>query len=404
MRVLYVSQTGMTEPLGQSQVIPYLAGLARAGFEIDLIAFEPQAAHDEAVERVHAELAARGIEYRWLRRSPAHDIASKARESLAGLMRLLPRAIARRPRLIHARATIAATIAHLTARLSPGARFLFDCRGLIADEYADVGYWQRGSLRYRLLKAVELGLFRRADAMVVLTDRLRRWLRDEARLVSSATPIEVIPCCVDVDRFTFRLDARVATRAALGVGDRFVLVYSGSLGSYYSDEEMATLFAALRRRREATFLVLSRSPMDRLRAALRARGVAETDVVTRSASSDEMPALLGAADAAVSFITPLFSKMASSPTKLAEYLAIGLPVAVSAGIGDQDDVVRALPDLLPSAGSLSLAEIERVAVELAARSAPTDDERRRARALAVQQFSLALGVERYANLYRRLAA
>ncbi len=44
LRVLYVSHTGMTEPLGHSQVIPYVEGLARAGFLMEIMAFEPERA------------------------------------------------------------------------------------------------------------------------------------------------------------------------------------------------------------------------------------------------------------------------------------------------------------------------------------------------------------------------
>src|SRR4051812_44529488 len=40
MRALYISYDGMTDPLGQSQVIPYLAGLAEAGHEICLVSCE----------------------------------------------------------------------------------------------------------------------------------------------------------------------------------------------------------------------------------------------------------------------------------------------------------------------------------------------------------------------------
>lgn len=38
--VLFLSYDGMTDPLGQSQVIPYLAGLSKAGYPIHLISFE----------------------------------------------------------------------------------------------------------------------------------------------------------------------------------------------------------------------------------------------------------------------------------------------------------------------------------------------------------------------------
>ena len=38
--VLYLSYDGMSDPLGQSQVLPYLAGLTRRGHRITLVSFE----------------------------------------------------------------------------------------------------------------------------------------------------------------------------------------------------------------------------------------------------------------------------------------------------------------------------------------------------------------------------
>ncbi len=40
MKVLYISYDGMTDSLGQSQVIPYLIGLRSKGHEISLISCE----------------------------------------------------------------------------------------------------------------------------------------------------------------------------------------------------------------------------------------------------------------------------------------------------------------------------------------------------------------------------
>jgi len=39
-RVLYISYNGMLDPLGQSQVIPYLKELSRAGVSLTLLSFE----------------------------------------------------------------------------------------------------------------------------------------------------------------------------------------------------------------------------------------------------------------------------------------------------------------------------------------------------------------------------
>jgi glycosyltransferase involved in cell wall biosynthesis len=402
-RVLYLSQTGMTEPLGRSQVVPYLRGLQRAGWHIEVIAFEPKATSADEVARVRALLADDAIDYTALTRSAAHDVATKARESLQGLMRVLMTAARRRPRLIHARATLPAFVAECAARLLPWARLLFDCRGLVADEYVDFGHWQRQSWRYRAFKLAERHLFARADGMVVLTDRMRRWLKDEARLVAPERPIEVIPCCVDLARFTVDDARRAQARAALGAGDRFVLAYAGNLNAWYCDEEMAELFAAVRRRRPALFAVYTRSPSDKLRAALARRGVADGDVHIAAVAPDDMPARLAAADAAVSFAEPRFSKIASSPVKVAEYLASGLPVVVNRGVGDQDAMMQAEPHLLVDAGLLGEREIDRAAAALLARAGDRD-LRERAHLLATMRFALDLGVARYQRLYEQLVS
>ena len=39
-RVLYVSYDGMTDPLGQSQVLPYILGLNKKGYQFTLVSFE----------------------------------------------------------------------------------------------------------------------------------------------------------------------------------------------------------------------------------------------------------------------------------------------------------------------------------------------------------------------------
>jgi glycosyltransferase involved in cell wall biosynthesis len=396
-RSLYLSHTGLTEPLGRSQVVPYLEGLARAGWRIEVVAFEPATASAAEIARLVDELAARGIGYRWTRRRASPRLGVKVRESARAFVALVGRALAARPRIVHARSYLPGAVAQAVARLVPGARFLFDCRGLLGDEYADGGYWSRGSFRYRLLKRFERRLFGRADGVVTLTDRLRRWLRDSA-LVGPDTPVEVIPCCVDLARFSVDARARAAARAALGAGERLVLAYAGSLGSWYCEEEMARLFAAVRRRRPSLFAVYSRAPTERLRAALAQQGVPDEDVAVRPTAPADMPAALAAADAAISFARPWFSKIASSPVKVAEYLACGVPVVLNRGIGDQDDLFTSAAVI--DAGELGADDLERAAERVCALRPVADEARRVARA----RFALdEIGVARYCRLYEQLA-
>ena len=400
-RAVYVSHTGMSEPLGYSQVIPYVEGLARAGFSMEIVVFEPERATDDEIRAVDEQLRAAGIGYYWSRRSASHSFSVKMAEASRALARLLALALVRRPRIVHARSYLPAAVAQLTASLSPGTRFLFEVRGLLSEEYVDAGHWSAESYRYKLLKRVEKRLFARAAGVVVLTERHRRYLVDETRLVPRDTPIEVIPTCVDVKRFSATAEARARWRRELGAGDRFVLVYAGTLGAWYREEEMVRFYAALRRRRPARFVLYTHSPTDRFDAAIERVGVPRDEVVVRRVPPSEMPAALSAADAAVSFITPCFSKLGSSPTKTAEYLAIGLPTVLNRGIGDSDQLVDEVPAVI-DAGGLAQEELENAADGLAALDVGA--LRESARRAALERFSIeTVGLPRYVQLYERLA-
>jgi glycosyltransferase involved in cell wall biosynthesis len=404
MRALYVSHTGMSEPLGRSQVVPYLLGLARAGVQLDIVAFEPATAHAREIAEVTDVLARQGIGYAWTRRSPSHALATKVQESLRAFAQLMTRALRRRPRVIHARSYLPGAVAGLVRLLTPGSRFLFDCRGLLGDEYVDFGHWSRQSLRYRLIKVAERRLFGGADAVVVLTERLKQWLSREQKLVRDDKPIEVIPCCVDLARFAVDAAARARARARLDAGERLVLAYAGTLGSFYSEAEMAALFAAVRRRRPALFAIFTRADAGPLRAALARHGVSDGDIRVQAAAATEMPELLSAADVGLSFIEPRFSKLASSPVKLGEYLATGLPVAVNRGVGDLDRLLADHPGSLFDAGHMSARELDDVAARLATLPLEDTAARARHRAVAARHFALEdVGVARYRRLYERLA-
>jgi glycosyltransferase involved in cell wall biosynthesis len=167
-------------------------------------------------------------------------------------------------------------------------------------------------------------------------------------------------------------------------------------------EELADLLACAHEEDTQTFtLVLTQSPPEMIARALRARGVRDDDFLIRRVEPADVPRYLRAADVAVSFIKPCYSKLSSSPTKLAEYLAAGLPVVCNAGIGDVDAVVEServgviVRELNRDAYRAALVEVEALCRE------PGVAER--CRDAASRRFDLSVvGGSRYRRLYRRL--
>jgi len=377
VRSLYLCYFGLREPLVQTQVLPYLRELAASGVAMSLLTFEPERFDDEAEWR--ERLRRDGITWYTLRYHGRPALPATLYDVVRGAFRAASIARREKVQILHGRSHVGAAIGALAKRMCR-ARLIFDFRGLLAEEYVDHGNWRAGSPLFRLTKRAERWLLRDADGVVFLTEAMRRPL---------PVPVEVIPCCVDVDRFG------AAAREELGAGDRVVYVYSGALGGYYLFEEIARLMRADPR---AFALILTQSAPRPMIEALERAGFAPGEFRVLPVTPREVPGYLRAADVGVSLIRQSPARLASSPTKFAEYLAAGLPVIHSAGVGDLDAQIERhrVGALVRSFDEAAYAEAVRVVAEL--RRDP--ETAARCRALARAGYDLhEIGGARYRRLY-----
>lgn len=414
MHTLYVCYFGLREPLVQTQVLPYLRQLQRAGLRVSLLTFEPSGLESWPAgdaQLWEARLREEGITWRARRYHKRPTLPATLYDIAVGVLTIVWWGWRERLDVLHARSYVAALTARL-ARPFTGSKLLFDIRGLMAEEYVDAGSWSAGGLLYRLTKAAERGLLRSADGFIVLTRRARALLFPAAvgaeedatgESVVQGRPLAVIPCCVDVAQFRLAETAeRAQVRRDLGVNGRRVVIYVGSLGGWYLTEETLALFETARRQDPTTYaLILTPRDVAQVEQQLRARGYAEADFRVLSVAPTEVARYLAAADIALSLIKPCYSKQASSPTKIAEYLACGVPVISTAGIGDLDALFAR-----ESVGVIlrGFAEADYVAaLQTLDKMRATPELRTQCRQVAVTEFDLErVGGVRYRRLYQRL--
>jgi glycosyltransferase involved in cell wall biosynthesis len=398
-RALHLCYFSLREPLVQTQVLPYLRELAAGGIAMSLLTFEPEMKkrwNADSIAAWREQLRSEGIEWHMLPYHKRPSLPATLYDIVAGGFRAA--AIVRREKIdvLHGRSTVGAAIGAMAKRLT-SARLIFDIRGFLAEEYADSGNWSEGGLLYRLTKAAERCLYRAADGFVVLTERARQTLFPNG---TSGKPIEVIPCCVDPARFAAAaLRDRDDLRRELGLTGREVFVYAGALGGYYLIRETVELLAAARDRDARVFaLVLTQGSPGPVTAELQRLGFSTDDYRVMQVAPDDVPAYLRAADVALALIRPSFARRAMSPTKFAEYLASGLPILASAGIGDLDAHIEAarVGVLLKSFDRAAYDDALRAIEEL--RCDPALAERCRAEARARYDLHTVGGV-RYRRLY-----
>jgi len=403
-RVLFISYNGMLDPLGQSQVIPYLRELARRGVEFTLLSFERAKAFEpegiSECEQLREKLKGHGIEWHWLRYHQRPSIPATIYDVMAGYRKAAALVRKNRIEMVHARGHIPATIA-LALKRRFGTKMIFDLRGLMAEEYVDAEHWREGGAPYRLTKAAERRILAATDGIVTLTERIWPIIREWEGLCGRRVQHEVIPCCVDLSLFKFSVEERARRRVELGLGERLTMVYSGSLDGWYLTEQMADFFASyLKRDERAHLLWLTTGSHERVRELMARRNIAPENFSVRAVASAEVPSYLAAADVGLAFIKRCVSKLASSPTKNGEYLACGLPLVINAGVGDSDALINDWKAgvLIEEFSDETFAEAGR-AVEAAVQD---PEARSHARSVAEKVFDLKIAGERYAALYERV--
>ena len=304
--------------------------------------------------------------------------------------------------MVHARSHIPAFISlRLKQRL--GVKMIFDVRGLMAEEYIDAGHWRAESMAARVTKRMEARALNASDGVVTLTDALWTEMQGWPSLKSRKLAHETIPCCIDLEAFQFDEQARIARRAEIDAGDRLVLVYSGSIGGWYMTSEMAAFFAVLKRQRpKAFFLWLTQGERSIVDNAMTAAGLAADDYSVRSVAPADVSSWLSAGDAGIAFYRPGTSRLGTSPVKVNEYLACGLPVIINAGVGDSNELITRenIGALVSDFNDVSYASAAEAIGNFAERSEQT---RQRTRAVAERLFDVRrVGVERYARLYENV--
>jgi len=390
--ILYVSYDGMLEPLGQSQVVAYLEKLA-PGRRIHLISFEkPRDWRDEARRQAMRErLGKAGIDWHPLRYTKWPPVISAVWDIAKGTGAAIWIANRERPTWCHGRNMLCAAMLLPAAKLFRG-RLIADIRGFWADERVDGDIIPSGGVVHRVLKALERMVLRSADQIITLTDASVPRLRKDEGFGHPEAPISVIPTCADLDRFTIQ---------GAPPRDPFVLGYVGSVGTWYLLDDMLNFFRMLHERRpDARLLVVNRGEQEFIRSRASGLGIEPAAMEIVAAEHRDMPRQIARMSAAMALIKPAYSKIASAPTKVAEYLGCGVPCLGNAGVGDMESILegRGVGVCLRGFSDKEMRE----AVDRFLTLAGKEGVQQRCRDVAMEKFSLEAGVDSYARIYASL--
>lgn len=343
-RVLYLSYDGMTDPLGQSQVLPYILGLSKKGYHFTVVSFEKSERFEKDRGIVEEFCKENGIEWHPLMYTKRPPILSTLKDIRTLKTKIKTLHSVRAFDLVHCRSYIAA-LAGLWMKKEYGVKFIFDMRGFWADERIDGGLWNLKNPAfkavYQYFKKKERKFLQKADHTISLTSNAKKEIESWDK---NFAPIEVIPCCVDLELFDPEKIcpaevARVKNELHINSGQK-IISYIGSIGTWYLLDEMLDFFKVfLQENKEAVFLFVTRDNKKEIEDRLVKKEIDPEAVRIIAAERKQMPLFISVSDYSIFFIKPAYSKKASSPTKQGEIMAMGIPVICNDNVGDTSTVV-----------------------------------------------------------------
>lgn len=345
--ILFISYDGMTDPLGQSQVIPYLKGLTTYGYRFTILSCEKKEPYQKNKHLITESLKFLPIEWVPIKYHKNPPVLSAVYD-----LHMLKKKAALLHNtdpfdMVHTRAGTPALVGQWMKRKF-GIKFLNDIRDFFADSRVDSGSWNKKNLLYNMVyqyfKKKEEEQLTENDGVVCLTHAAESIIKQNMHL-KSGTPVEVIPCSVDTELFNperVNESYRRELKNKLGIHeDDFIVSYLGSVGGWYLTDEMMRFFKLLISRvSNARFLFITPHGHDEIFKHARKFDISPEKIIVRHANRDEVPVYLSLSHYSLFFIKPCFSKQASSPTKHGEIMAMGIPVISNAGVGDIQEIVN----------------------------------------------------------------
>ena len=398
--VVYLSYDGLSDPLGQSQIIPYVLGLSKKHhFNFTIISFEKKDIFRKNKNKIQKALLNEDINWEPIYYTKTPPILStiidviKLKNAINKLLK------DKKIDIVHSRGYITSLVA-LNFKKRNNIPFVFDMRGWWADEKLESGNWDSLIFKYvyKYFKKKEALFFKSADKIISLTHIGKKEIVNNKW--SNEKKIGVIPTCVDFVNFpSYSLETRNEIREQLNISDKsIVLVYSGSMGGNYDFSNFSIVFKYfLSQSMNNKILIISKTSRNYILNQIDKHSLDKNKIFHVNSDFHNVYQYLQASDLGLILYENTYSTIGRSPTKLGEYWASGLPVLSTKYIGDLDLII----DKFPFGGQL-LSDKDFKDLPQKLLKFNTFVDKKKLRAAAKEYFHIDKGISFYFKVYKEI--
>ena len=164
-------------------------------------------------------------------------------------------------------------------------------------------------------------------------------------------------------------------------------------------DEMLDFFKCLQiKKPNAKFFFITKDDSQLILEKVKSKKIDVSNIKIQPSSREMMPSYIGVSNFSIFLILPVFSKKASSPTKMGEIMNLGIPIICNSGVGDVDEIMeKSMPELLVK--EFSNKEYERVINLITNNYKPNQ---KTIIETSHSYYSLDKGVEKYKEVYKEI--
>ncbi len=302
-----------------------------------------------------------------------------------------------KPDILHAHSPALNGLAALKASKKFNIPLVYECRAFWEDAAVDHGTTTEGSLRYRMIHALETHVFNKADAITTICEGLRQ---DIVQRDIAENKITVIPNAVDISKFSYAKQAKAELQHSLGLVNKTVL---GFIGSFYAYEGLPLLLEALpeilKQQPDVRLLLVGGGPQEKLiKQKATELGVNDNVVFTGRVPHDQVQDYYNLVDIFVYPRLPMRLTELVTPLKPLEAMAQGRLV-VASDVGGHKELIKDRGNgyLFKANNSDALAQ---TVLELLQNRSQWETLRQQGRHYVEQERNWPVSVARYEAVYQ----
>jgi glycosyltransferase involved in cell wall biosynthesis len=364
-RICYLTFDSLFEGVGRSQIIPLIRGIGRRGFHVSVISFEKGKGDLQGFDFRNANINWISLPF--------------GRAGLLGLPGRIFRMARSVPKadIYHCRSDLPI----LALLFKKNRTLLWDVRSLWYDQKALIDGRRQSGPTYWIARKLEKFASTRASAINVLALPLLEILRERNGKIPDIQ--SVIPTSVDLKVFKQSSD----------FPKKRTIMLSGTLNNFYNIN--LTLRVLDWFDQDGYGVVWCKGP-----EALR-DGINRSYVLTKVRKYEEMPEEIANSTFGIAICRGDAGDVLKGvmPTKIAEFLAVGRPVIISAGMGNLDQLIRSTNTGIILADCANREEVLTKATNLL----DDPDLSNRCRNLAITHFSMNKAIDSYNEIYTKLS-